>query len=93
LKTKLSNEQNKIFSSKHSNKFHSYIKFIVNEIGRETINQGNVEKIQKRFDAAVFNPFQFDFLLKEGLIDDEKKLTEFGIDTLINYSHTTQYYL
>lgn len=93
LKKKLSNEQNKIFSGKRSNKFYSYIKFIINEIGRETINQGNVEKIQKRFDAAVFNPIQIDFLFNEGLIDDEKKLTVFGIQTLIKYSQPTEHNL
>ena len=76
----------KIFSGQRSNKPDSVINLLIDEIGRETIKQGNVEKIKKRFDAANFSSALIKELFFYGLIDDKKNLTDMGILLLQRHS-------
>lgn len=92
LKRKLSNaEKNaekRIFNEQLFNKVDFLMNLLIDEIGMETIYQGDVEKIQKRFDTAKISPIQIEFLLREGLIDAEKKITDDGIIALQKYSRS-----
>ena len=90
LKRKLLNAEknadNKYFHEKNLNVVNFIMNLLIGEIGRKTIIQGDVEEIQKRFDTAKISPIQIKYLLREGLIDGEEKLTEDGIIALQKYS-------
>lgn len=80
------NAYNKNFHEQNFYKVNVLMSLLIAEIGRKTIIQGDVEEIQKRFDTAKISPIQIKYLLREGLIDGEEKLTEDGIIALQKYS-------
>ena len=80
------NADNKNFHEQNFYKVNVLMSLLIAEIGRKTIIQGDVEEIQKRFDTAKISPIQIKYLLREGLIDGEEKLTEDGIIALQKYS-------
>ena len=85
LKRKLSNAQ--IISSPHPHPelFDSVMFYLIDEIGSETISLGNLENIQKRFDAVSINTKVTEYLLKWRFLDDENKFTRKGIGALLSF--------
>lgn len=97
LKRKLLNAEknadNKNFHEQNFYKVNYLMSSLIDEIGRKTIIQGDVEEIQKRFDTAKISPIHIKYLLREGLIDGEENLTEDGIIALQKYSLNKLSYL